>query len=223
MTPSLTIPLLPAPPALDAAWEAAPWAGLPAGTLDFVVSRSSEHHPRVRFRLAADPGGLSVRFRVEDRYVRSVVTDCNGPVCTDSCVEFFWQPTPAGYFNMEVNAGGVALLSYIEDPTIVPGQGFAKWTSVAAEIVARVPVVTTLPRVIDPEMPDPVTWEAGWRLPFALLAPYAGPITATPGTAWRGNLYKCADHTSHPHWLCWAPIEGWSFHQPRFFGEMVVG
>jgi len=41
-------------------------------------------------------------------------------VWKDSCVEFFIQPRPdAGYFNLEMNAGGAHLCCYIEDPARV--------------------------------------------------------------------------------------------------------
>ena len=198
------------------------WVTLPTGSLDYVVPRSSDHHPHVQYRLAYDAGGLSVRFRVEDCFVRSVVTEVNEQVCTDSCVELFLQPTPAGYFNMEVNAGGTMLMYYIEDATSIPGKGLAKFTPVSPTDIATIPIVSSLPRVIDPEISSPVRWEVGWYVPFSLLARYAGPFATTPGTVWRGNLYKCGDRTSHPHWLCWAPITGTTFHDPASFGSLIL-
>ncbi|MCD6337129.1 MAG: hypothetical protein J7M01_02720, partial [Candidatus Marinimicrobia bacterium] len=36
-----------------------------------------------------------------------------------------------------------------------------------------------------------------------------------------GNLYKCGDKTSHPHWASWSPIDKLNFHQPKHFGEFV--
>ena len=38
---------------------------------------------------------------------------------------------------------------------------------------------------------------------------------------WRGNAFKCADETSHPHWASWAPIgEALNFHAPGWFGDL---
>jgi hypothetical protein len=39
---------------------------------------------------------------------------------------------------------------------------------------------------------------------------------------WRVNFYKCADRTSHPHWLTWAPVDSPApnFHLPDAFGIM---
>ena len=38
--------------------------------------------------------------------------------------------------------------------------------------------------------------------------------------AWRGNLYKCGDRTSHPHWAAWSPVDELNFHLPRCFGTL---
>ena len=35
---------------------------------------------------------------------------------------------------------------------------------------------------------------------------YFGDIQPTLSRGWRGNFYKCADESSHPHWASWAPI-----------------
>ena len=42
------------------------------------------------------------------------------------------------------------------------------------------------------------------------------------GVSWRANFYKCADKTSHPHWLTWAEIDypNPKFHLPDFFGRL---
>ena len=39
---------------------------------------------------------------------------------------------------------------------------------------------------------------------------------------WRANFYKCADRTSHPHCLTWAPVDFPvpNFHLPRSFGVL---
>ena len=53
------------------------------------------------------------------------------------------------------------------------------------------------------------------------MEPYIGTIGDVRGQTWRGNFYKCGDHTSHPHWASWSPIgEQLDFHQPEFFGEL---
>lgn len=41
-----------------------------------------------------------------------------------------------------------------------------------------------------------------------------------PGTRWRANFYKCADKTSHPHWLTWAPVD---YPKPKFHLSGFLG
>lgn len=188
------------------------------GRVGFIRPESSPHPPETRFYMLHDNEALSVLFRVKDAHVRSVQTDYQGPVYTDSCVELFVQPvTGKGYFNVEINAGGTLLLTYIEDPTRVPG-GFAKFTRVAQAWGRRVQIRSSLPPVVEPERA--ADWSLRYRIPFALFEHYAGPLTET---AWRGNLYKCGDETSHPHWLAWSPVSALNFHLPECFGALSLG
>ena len=38
-------------------------------------------------------------------------------------------------------------------------------------------------------------------MPWSLFAKYHKTPAPTKGTVYRANLYKCADQTSHPHWV----------------------
>ena len=210
-----------APPALDGAFTAGAWAGAEEGRVALFRPEGSSHRPHARFRLLHDDASLYVKFEVQDRYVRSAQTTYQGPVCTDSCVEFFVQPVlDRGYFNFEINAGGMLLLFYIEDATRVPG-GFARYQPVSAEWGRQVQIWHSLPAVVDPEIADPVTWGIGCRVPLALLEAYAGPLGERSDQVWRANFYKCGDRTSHPHWGSWAPLTALNFHLPECFGELV--
>jgi len=53
-----------------------------------------------------------------------------------------------------------------------------------------------------------------------LLKRYCPVITPSPQAEWRVNFYKCADDTSHPHWLTWSPVDlpEPNFHHPQSFG-----
>ncbi len=84
-------------------------------------------------------------------------------------------------------------------------------------------VAHTLPARVDPELDGPVTWQVGYRIPWRMLRAYAAVTPPAPGVLWRANFYKCADSSSHPHWLTWAPIE-WpkpDFHRKEFFGTLA--
>lgn len=187
------------------------------GRVASVRPESSSHPPETRFYVLHDGKALYVQFCVRDAHVRSVQTAYQGPVYTDSCVEFFVQPVKGrGYFNFEINAGGTLLCSYIEDPTRVPG-GFVKWTPVAVEWGKQVEIRTSLPRVVEPERA--ADWTVRYRIPFTLFECYAGPFT---DNEWRGNFYKCGDGTSHPHWISWSPVSALNFHLPDCFGSLTL-
>jgi len=210
-----------AAPPLDGKWEAKPWAAAATAEVAWFHPSGSEHRPRTQVRVLYDEGALYVFFRVEDRWVRAVASGFQGPVYEDSCVEFFVRPREqGGYFNFEINCGGTLLLYHIEDPRRTPA-GFARFTPVAAEHVAGMKVHHSLPRSVDPEIPEPVVWTVAYSLPLDLLEAYTGALPPLPGSRWRGNFYKCGDKTSHPHWGAWSPVgEELNFHQPERFGTL---
>ena len=162
----------------------------------------------------------SALFRVEDRHVRSVHTRFGEPVYEDSCVEIFLAPKPGrGYLNFEMNAGGALLASHVTDHRRTP-DGFAAFKRLTAEDGGRVAVRSSLPPVVEPEVEGPVGWTLAFFIPKELLEKYVGPIGPLPGQAWRANLYKCGDRTSHPHWASWSPVDALNFHLPHCFGTL---
>lgn len=198
------------------------WEKVPALPVAIFHARSSSHRPAVEARLGHSGGHLHLRFAVRDRFVRSRVTAVNGAVCTDSCVEFFVEPLPGlGYFNLEINAGGTPHCSHITDPTPLPG-GFAGCRALDPAELSAIAIASTLPPVVEPEVAEPLDWALTARIPISLFARRLGRQPPLPGT-WRGNFYKCADHTSHPHWASWAPIEErLAFHVPHRFGTLEL-
>ena len=191
------------------------------GRIAQVRPESTEHRPETSFRVLHDGVSLHVRFDVKDRYVRSVQTDYQAPVCTDSCVEFFVQPKASlGYFNFEVNAGGTLLLYYVEDPERT-ATGLKRATPVPEEWGRRVVIRSSLPAAVDPEVAEPLAWHVSYQVPLALFERYVGAV-ARDGAVWRANFYKCGDQTSHPHWLAWSPVSALNFHLPACFGELVL-
>jgi hypothetical protein len=190
--------------------------------IDHFHPASSNHHPQTRAKLTYDADALYVSFHVRDRYVKCLARQYQDMVCRDSCVEIFLQPkSDRGYFNFELNCGGTMLLYYVEDATHV-GNQFARYTKVAPEHAAMIDIATTLPKQVLVEITEPIEWSLAMRIPFAMMEPYVGTIGDVRGQTWRGNLFKCADKTSHPHWASWAPIgDELNFHQPRKFGELL--
>ncbi len=207
-------------PEMQGAWSGPAWAQADTLQLTHFRPESSDHRPPTSARLLFDTEGLYGIFAVEDRYVRCRHTRYLDPVYEDSCVELFVQPkADKGYFNFEFNCGGALLCYYIVDSTRVPG-GFRKFTPLPAEDGRQVAVWHSMPQVVEPEITAPTRWQLEFFIPFGLLARYVGPLGLVQGQTWRGNLYKCADGTSHPHWGSWAPVDEHNFHLPRCFGSI---
>jgi hypothetical protein len=209
-------------PALEAAWDSKEWKQADTMEITEFRAESSPHHPRTQARVLHSDAGVHGIFRVEDHYVRCVSTQFQDQVCKDSCVEFFFKPYPSpGYFNLECNCGGTALCYFITDAS--RGQkGFRQFVKLTPEDGQMIKVRGSMPKIVDPEIVGPTTWTLAFHLPYALLEKYAGPITRSAGTEWRGNFYKCADATSHPHWGTWSPVPEHNFHMPDAFGALVL-
>lgn len=193
-----------------------PWDVIKPETLANHMGEPPVHRPVTRFKVAYGKDALNVIFQVEDRYVKAVADRYQGPVYQDSCVEFFFSPGPTvthGYFNLEINCCGKALFEYHS----ARSEEFIKIPEDAFEEIS---VASSLKGPIDPEIKDSVTWSVAYRLPYDILKPYTDVTVPCPGAEWRGNFYKCADKTSHPHWLTWAPVHFPKprFHLPEYFG-----
>ena len=207
-----------APAPLENPWSLPAWQAAPTLAVDQCVGGIYDHQPLVQARVMYDDAALYVAFRVEDQYVRAVAETWHGRVCRDSCVEMFITPGPdtsVGYFNVEVNCGGTMLLHF--QPA--PAEDIQKMPVEQCETIR---IWHELPKIIDPEIAEPTTWQVAYRLPLAILGQFVEVIAPAPGVTWKGNFYKCADQTSHPHWLSWSHIEtpGPNFHRPDRYGEL---
>ena len=201
-------------------WTGPAW--MQAAPLDIAHFRpeSSGHHPRTRARLLYDFNNLYGIFWVEDRFVRCVHSVFQDPTYLDSCVELFIQPDGGtGYFNFEFNAGGTLAVSFIRDATRTPDV-FKSYSILTAAEGSQVGVYHSLPALVEPEINTPVEWTLEFCIPLDLLAHYSGSGSDLGGREWRGNLYKCGDDTSHPHWASWAEVDALNFHLPRCFGGL---
>lgn len=238
-----TVQMAPAAPPLAAQWDDPAWAAAETLQIRHFRPEGSDHRPHTAARLLYDATGLYGMFRVQDRYVRCLRTEYNDTVWRDSCVEFFAQPKPErGYFNFEFNCGGTFLCSHITNHERTE-DGFKEWVKVPPGIGQTIKVHSSLPRRIEQEISEPVLWTLSFFIPFALFEHYLGPLTSVAadvsrrnssnpkraptdvggylaGQIWRGNFYKCADESSHPHWASWSPVDEFNFHRPNCFGTI---
>ena len=169
--------------------------------------------PEVSFKIAHNGEYLFLRFFVEEKEILAKVTEDNGPVWTDSCVEFFMLiGDKPYYYNTEVTCIGTALLGYRKDrdSAVHADQAIMKQ-------IKRYPSLGT----------DPINKEQGnfeWNIIVAIpvSAYWNSGLKTFKGMKAKGNFYKCGDDLTVPHYLSWNPIstENPNFHVPQFFGEM---
>jgi hypothetical protein len=209
-----------APMTLDANWNKPAWEKIAPIELTHFMGERPAHFPRTRAKLAYDEQSIYVIFHVDDRYVRAVAASHQDSVCFDSCVEFFFTPTndiADGYFNLEMNCGGTMLFNF----QLVPWKDVVL---VGDSDIQRIEVAHTLQKIVEPEITEPTTWTVEYRIPADMLARYCPSAKKpAPGVVWRANLFKCADKTSHPHWLTWALVKNPvpNFHMPQYLGSLI--
>ncbi len=170
--------------------------------------------PHATFRIFHTGEELLLRFDVEEQDTAAKVLDDNGPVWTDSCVEFFFRPdTGDRYYNFETNCIGTMLLGRRrsrDDAEHAP-----------ADVLRRIRRQTTFPY----RRPVATTGNNRWRLTLVI------PVTALFGEelkSWADvhgsmNLYKCGDSLARPHYLSWQPVATPhpDFHRPEFFKRVL--
>ena len=179
--------------------------------------------PATRVLLSPTPEALRVRFDVTSSTLLAAKMNRQSGVCTDSCVEFFFEPVDgAGYLNIEINCIGTPLAQF--HPTYRRDEV----VEVDDAAIDSLRIETSLPHeAIVPERRGAFSWWVSFEVPFeTVAAAVARPVdeVAGPGLSlrWRGNFYKCGDKTSSPHWASWAPIhEKLDFHVPECFAPIV--
>ncbi len=172
--------------------------------------------PEVEFRMFHTGDCLAVRYDVRERCTAALVDADGGRVCTDSCVEFFFQPSGGDkYYNLEANCTGRILFarrSGREDaqralPSSLKG-------------ILRFPSLGSVPFA---ERRGDIRWSLMLVIPAK--AYFGGEFESFSGLNGRFNVYKCGDNLSMPHFLSYAPVGTPSpdFHRPEFFTGIAFG
>ncbi|MDR0510288.1 MAG: hypothetical protein LBH06_04265 [Rikenellaceae bacterium] len=181
--------------------------------------------PEVRFAAAHNGGELLLRFEVKEECVLGRVTEDNGPVWRDSCVEFFVAFDADGYYNFEFNCLGSLLLCFGEGR----GEQRVKAPAEVLQAIGRKVSLNNPAAGLDSFQTNPtpfglleggVEWNLEARIPVAAF--FMHSIGTLDGVTARANFNKCGDDLPRPHFLSWQPISTPQpdFHRPEFFGEV---
>lgn len=171
--------------------------------------------PEVAFKIAHNGTHLFIHYFVEEEEILAKTAEDNGPVWTDSCVEFFIAFNDSTYYNAEFSCIGKALLAYRKDRS----NGKAAGLSILNQI-KRYPSLGTKPF-------DKKKGGFKWNLLLAIpiSAYFESGLDSFSGIKAKANFYKCGDKLTTPHYLSWNPIVAVKpdFHLPQFFGDIYFG
>lgn len=186
---------------------------LSANVID-VVNWPDEYpsKPNVSFVIAHDSDNILLQYKVKENEILAAVTDDNGEVWTDSCVEMFLSFDNEHYYNAEFTCIGKALLGYREF-----GGKAVHGSPATMQSILRQSSLGT-------ENRDKQKGDFDWTLTLVIprTAFWETNIKSFDGLKVKGNFYKCGDNLTTPHFVSWTRIETPkpSFHQPSFFGEL---
>jgi hypothetical protein len=169
--------------------------------------KKNEYKPRVNFSLAHNNHSILLKFFVEEKEMRANVTQTNGAVWEDSCVEFFVSFDESGYYNFEFNSIGTVLAAFRRSRN--------ERTLLAEDALKKIETYTKLNK-----KNGSFYWEMLIVIPTELFIRHS--LQSLGGIVCRANFYKCGDGLSQPHYLSWNNIESETpnFHLPQFFGEI---
>lgn len=169
------------------------------------------YKPITTVDLAYSTTGIYCRFWSKGIGLKASHTEDGSRVHEDSCVEFFLKlPHDSHYFNFEFNCIGTCDASHRksrEEATPLTKEQYATIRRASSE---RAGVIFDRPEGIH------TFWVSAF-IPFEILGLKFG--TESFPDHILGNLYKCGDKTTAPHFASWMPVKADQpdFHRPECF------
>lgn len=196
--------------------SAAKWEDIPQLAIEHFLWKNNGYRPEVYVQLCYDEKKLYLRFHTYEQDPLIRYYQMNEPVYTDSCVEFFVQPSPEQdlrYLNFEINAAGTLLL----------GLGKNRDRTRLRDVDPALFQIKASVHEQDP-IKQRKYWEIEYSIPFTFIQNYFPEFTPQEGTRLKANFYKCGDETAQPHYGCWNLIDSNTpnFHVSQYFGELVL-
>ncbi len=183
----------------DTAWETANVANI-----ETVNWAEYGNIPKTTAKLLYNDFGIYVRLETDEQPLLARHREQNAPVCTDSCMEFFFRPNENDprYMNFEFNPFGTMY--------------FAVRTSrYDGEHPDKDKTFFNVKSYVD---------DTKWVLQFCVPFAYMDEVFGGHSKTLYGNLYKCGDETETMHYATFYPVgtENPDYHRPEFFGPFVL-
>ncbi len=174
------------------------------------------YKPQVSAALSHDSQTLFLNFVVKEKAVLARVSEDNGEVWTDSCVEFFISFDDSGYYNFEFSCIGKLLLAFRKEK---PAPEYAS-IEIMNSIVRKSSLGNEPFEERVNENGEDFEWEMAVEIPKSAF--FKHDFASFDGIEATANVYKCGDNLSDPHFISWAPITTPqpNFHCPEYFGVL---
>lgn len=195
------------------------------------------YRPSTHAHVLALPQAFAVRMVTHDQDVRAEITKLNGPVYTDSCMEFFLMPDPdqsKRYINFEFNALGTLFISIGTnrfDRSNLEIENYKEFFQVRTKIFSSQEAVINSSQKkgrnssIDDDAP---CYDNGWsieyKIPYDFIQEYFPNFQPREGLVMKGNFFKCGEECKNLHYGCWSHIAlpKPDFHSPEYFGTLSI-
>ena len=191
--------------------------GVPYRNIDILNwPEAFPYRPEVQFAIVRSADALLLHYRVTEDQVLSRVGQDQGPVWSDSCVEFFCQPEGGDlYYNFECNCIGRLMIGAgtsregreLASPQVLASIG--RWASLGGRPI--------------PDRLERTCWETALIIPAPAF--YRHEFRSLESLKLRVNFYKCGGTDAYKHYLSWAPISAPKpdFHRPEYFKPLSIG
>lgn len=185
------------------------WATVPVLDVDQHLWLESDHI-QTTAQICYDDEALYVKMRSVEPNIRAEHDAPLSMVCEDSCMEFFFCPSPEDdrYLNIEINPNCRTFIGI--------GSGRADNVRLAPvneeELLCK-----KAARTAD-------GWEVSYQIPVSFLRALFPGYELASGTVIRANCFKCGDLTEKEHYLSWNPVDNPTpdFHRSCDFGAMIL-
>lgn len=150
---------------------------------------------------------ISLKFQIVEPSVRAENSGYNQKVWEDSCVELFLSFDGVSYYNFEINCIGSLLGAYGRD------RGNREFLD--ESLLRLIKVKSSLGKVPFGTVSVPASYDINIKIPAEVFVFDKNPDLKKV----LGNIYKCADKSSTPHYMYLHEIttEKPDFHRPEFF------
>ncbi len=198
----------------DPAWQTAK----PLRLTDAVTGETGRF--RTEVRVLYDDKFLYVGFSCEDDYVWGTVTERNGPIWDEECVEVFINPTGARHQYYEIN---LSPKNVIFDACVLNNRTAQRDTALFTPLTDFNLKEMKTAAHVDGQLDQPggaKGWTAEYAIPFTEL--YGAPNQPPkPGDEWRINFYRIdsPEKGQRDHYA-WSPTGRVAFHLPWRFGVL---